>query len=134
MYFFQLKTTFTINTRKSVPLNMQQQVQPIWVKGTVILIEMNMDCKWKTLNAFLLFIGWASSKVPQQTIMIIILNAKWYIDEIHCLIGFMLENTYTETTVLEINVKGVILQVTQNGSLLVDALNYPNALDDTVAI
>lgn len=35
------------------------------------------------------------------------------------------------TKVLEINVKGVVLQVTQNGSLLVETLGHANALDDS---
>lgn len=36
--------------------------------------------------------------------------------------------------VVEINVKGVVLQVTQNGSLLVETLSHPNALDDSAVV
>jgi len=38
------------------------------------------------------------------------------------------------TKMLEINVKGAILQVTQNGSFLVEALSHPNALDDSAFV
>lgn len=36
--------------------------------------------------------------------------------------------------VLEINVKGVILQVTQNSCLLVETLSHPNALHDSAVV
>lgn len=63
-----LSTQDDINRRKWIPLDIKPVWQHhIWVEGTDMLVE--LDCKWKTLNTFCLFIGWASSKVPQQTIL-----------------------------------------------------------------